>query len=365
MHREIIGGFVLFGIELGREKEVRVVTRVGLVGLGRIGKNIFRILYKREDIQVAAISEISDHKGLEYLLKFDTVLGRFPDEVSIKEGNLYVVGRQIPMISEKDVQQPPWGDLGVDTVIEATSKSRARADLEKHLAAGAKRVISLAPPLDAFDIMAVMGVNDDKLESRHRIVSNASSTVHAVTPVIKILNEAFGIRRAIFTTVHSYTSQHRLADVPAEDMRRGRAAAENIIPQESRSPWMVTELLPELAGRVTGYAMNVPVRNGSVVDLVCWYEKKVTQVAINEVVRTAAATDRWRNVVKYENEPIVSSDISSSAYSTTFDSLATMVQGDRVSKTLSWYDAGYGYAHRAVELISRFAELDRTAKAVA
>lgn len=335
-----------------------MTTRVGLVGLGRIGRNIFRILYKREDIRVAAISEISDPKGLEYLLRFDTVLGRFPDEVSIVEGNLYVVGRQIPMISEKETAQPPWGDLGVHTVIEATSKSRTRAELEKHLAAGAKRVVSLAPPADAFDFMAVMGVNDEKLQSRHRIVSNASSTVHAVTPVLKILNDAFGIRRALFTTVHAYTSQHRLADVPAEDMRRGRAAAENIIPQESRSPRMVAELLPELAGKITGYAMNVPVRNGSVVDLVCWYEKKVTPVAINEVLRTAAATDRWRRVVRYEHEPIVSADVIYSSYSSTFDSLATMVMGDRVSKTLCWYDAGYGYAHRAVELIQRFAELD-------
>ena len=335
-----------------------MATRVGLVGLGRIGKNIFRILYKREDIRVAAISEIADHKGLEYLLRFDTVLGRFPDEIAIKEGNLYVVGRQVPIISEKEQPQPAWGDLGVDTVIEATSKSRTRAELEKHLAAGAKRVISLAPPQDAFDIMAVMGVNDEKLEGRHRIVSNASSTVHAVTPVLKILHEAFGIRRAIFTTVHSYTSQHRLADVPTEDMRRGRAAAENIIPQESRSPKMVAELLPELAGRVSGYAMNVPVRNGSVVDLVCWYEKAVTPVAINEVIRTAAATDRWRSIVKYETEPIVSTDISCSTYSSTFDSLATMVLGGNASKTLSWYDAGYGYAHRAVDLLRRFAELD-------
>jgi glyceraldehyde 3-phosphate dehydrogenase len=335
-----------------------LTTSVGLVGLGRIGRNIFRILYKREDIRVAAISEISDHKGLEYLLRFDTVLGRFPDEVSIKEGNLYVVGRQVPMISEKDTPQPPWGDLGVHTVIEATSKSRTRADLEKHLAAGAKRVISLAPPADAFDLMVVMGVNDDRLDSRQRIVSNASSTVHAVTPVLKILNDAFGVKRAIFTTIHSYTSQHRLADVPAEDMRRGRAAAENIIPQESRSPRMVAELLPELAGKVTGYAMNVPVRNGSVVDLVCWYEKKVTPVAINEVIRTAAATDRWRKVVQYEEEPIVSADVVYSSFSSTFDSLATMVMGEHVSKTLCWYDAGYGYAHRAVELIQRYAELD-------
>jgi len=335
-----------------------LTTSVGLVGLGRIGRNIFRILYKRDDIRVAAISEIADHKGLEYLLRFDTVLGRFPDEVSIKEGNLYTVGRQIPMISEKDTPQPPWGDLGVHTVIEATSKSRTRAELEKHLAAGAKRVLSLAPPADAFDLMVVMGVNDDKLDSRQRIVSNASSTVHAVTPILRILNDAFGVKRALFTTVHSYTSQHRLADVPAEDMRRGRAAAENIIPQESRSPRMVAELLPELAGKVTGYAMNVPVRNGSVVDLVCWYEKKVTPVAINEVVRTAAATDRWRNVVRYEDEPIVSADVIYSSYSSTFDSLATMVMGEHVSKTLCWYDAGYGYAHRAVELIRKYAELD-------
>ena len=342
-----------------------MTTRVGLVGLGRIGRNIFRILYKRDDIRVAAISEIADHKGLEYLLKFDTVLGRFPDEVSIVDGNLYVVGRQIPMVSEKETPQPPWGDLGVHTVIEATSKSRGRADLEKHLAAGAKRVISLAPPLDAFDLMCVMGVNDEKLEAGHRIVSNASSTVHAVTPVLKIPHEAFEVRRAIFTTVHSYTSQHRLADVPAEDMRRGRAAAENIIPQESRSPRMVVDLMPELSGKVTGYAMNVPVRNGSVVDLVCWYGKNVTAVAINEVLRTAAATDRWKNIVKYEDEPIVSTDVSYSTYSSTFDSLATMAMGARLSKTLCWYDAGYGYAHRAADLIGRFAELDAKGEAAA
>ncbi len=328
------------------------------MGLGRIGRNIFRILYKRDDIRIAAISEIADPQALEYLLRFDTVLGRFPDEVSIQEGNLYVVGRQIPMIAEKEQPQPPWGDLGVHTVIEATARTRTRMELERHLEAGAKRVISLAPPRDSFDIMAVMGVNDEKLQSRHRIVSNASSTVHSVTPALKVLHEAFGVRRAIFTTVHSYTSQHHLADVPAEEKRRGRAAAENIIPQQSRSPRMVMELLPQLSGKVTGYAMNVPVRNGSVVDLVCWYEKNVTKTAVNEVIRTAASTDRWKNILKYEVEPIVSSDVAQSSYSSTFDSLATMVLGEKVSKTLSWYDAGYGYAYRAVDLLERFAGLD-------
>lgn len=336
-----------------------MVTNVGLMGFGRIGRNLFRLLYNREDIRIGAISDLADPVGLEYLLRFDTVLGRFPDEVSIKEGNLYVLGRQIPMITGKEQGQVPWGELGVETVLEATSKGRTRKELDAHLAAGAKRVIACAPPLEPPDITVVRGVNDDRLKPEHRIVSNASSTTHCLTPVAKILHEAFGIERALFTTVHSYTSRHRLADVPAEDPRVGRAAAENIIPQESRSPRMVMELLPELAGRVTGFAMAVPVRNGSAVDLVCWHKKKVTPSAVNEVMRTAAAGARWRDVLYFEDDPIVSSDIARSNYSCVFDSLSTMTMAGKVSKTLSWYDSGFGYAHRAVELILRFAELDR------
>lgn len=336
-----------------------MVTTVGLMGFGRIGRNLFRILYGREDIRIGAISDLADPVGLEYLLRFDTVLGRFPDEVSIKERNLYVLGRQIPMITGKEQGQVPWGELGIETVLEATSKGRTRKELEAHLAAGAKRVIACAPPLEPPDITVVRGVNDDRLKAEHRIVSNASSTTHCVTPVAKILHEAFGIERALFTTVHSYTSRHRLADVPAEDPRAGRAAAENIIPQESRSPRMVMELLPELAGKVTGFAMAVPVRNGSAVDLVCWHKKKVTPSAVNEVVRTAAAGARWRDVLYFEDDPIVSSDIARSNYSCVFDSLSTMTMAGKVSKTLSWYDSGFGYAHRAVELVLRFAELDR------
>lgn len=336
-----------------------MVTRVGLFGFGRIGRNLFRILYKRDDIRVAAVSDLAEPAGIEYLLRFDTILGRFPDEVSVREGNIYVAGRQIPVISGKD--QPPvpdWKGLGVDIVFEVTNIGRTRAEAERHLAAGAKRVILLAPPVEKPDATIVMGVNDGELKPEHRIVSNASSTVHCLTPVAKILHEAFGIERAIFTTVHSYTSAHRLADVPMLDKRRGRAAAENIIPQESRSPAMVEELVPELAGRLTGYAMNVPVRNGSVVDLVCWHERKVTPVAINEVIRTAAATARWKSVVRFEQEPIVSSDVACSTWSATFDSLATMTLGEKVSKTLSWYDSGYGYAYRAVELVERFAAME-------
>ncbi len=334
---------------------------IGLMGFGRIGRNLFRILYQSEDIRLAAISDIADHKALEYLLRFDTILGPFPDEVSIREDHLYVAGRQIPMLSEQKPGDVPWGDLGVDVVIEATARKWTRQQLEGHLERGAKRVILCAPPQDPPDITVVMGVNDNQLKPEHRIISNGSCTAHCAAPIVKILNEAFGIRRAFLNTVHAYTNQQRLADVPSEDKRRGRAAAENIIPQKTDAAQMVASLVPELQGRISGESMNVPVPNGSVVDLVCWHDKPVTTVAINEVVRTAASTDHWQEIIDYEDEPIVSSDIIRSPYSTTFDSLATMVMGDHVSKTLAWYDNGWGYAHRVVDLINRFAAMEKEA----
>jgi len=334
---------------------------VGLMGFGRIGRNLFRILYQSKAIRLAAISDIADHKALEYLLRFDTILGQFPDEVSVKEDHLYVAGRQIPMLSEREPGDVPWGDLGVDVVIEATARKWSRQKLEQHLARGAKRVILCAPPQEPPDITVVMGVNDEQLTPAHRIVSNGSCTAHCAAPIIKVLHEAFGIRRAFLSTVHAYTNQQRLADVPSEDKRRGRAAAENIIPQETDAALMVSKLIPEMEGRISGGSMNVPVPNGSVVDLVCWHEKPVTKVAINEVVRTAASTDKWREIIEYEDEPIVSSDIIRSPYSTTFDSLASMVMGDHVSKTLAWYDNGWGYAHRVVDLINRFTEMEKEA----
>ncbi len=334
---------------------------VGIMGFGRIGRNVFRILYKRDDIRIGAVSDLGDAASVEYLLKFDTLFGRFPDEISAREGHLYVVGRQIALLTNQEKgATPPWKELGVDTVVEATARKLTRAELEKHLQAGAKRVILCEPPVDSLDLTVVNGINDHLVRKEHRIVSSASSTVHCVAPLAKILLDAFGIKKLLFTTMHSYTNQHRLADVPAEDMRRGRAAAENIIPQESRSPGMLQELIPELAGKVVGAAMNVPVPNGSAVDLVCWHEKNVTITAINEVVRTAIAA-KWKGIMAYETEPIVSSDIAQSRFSSTFDSRATMTLGENVSKTLSWYDAGWGYAHRAVELLERFYALEREA----
>jgi glyceraldehyde 3-phosphate dehydrogenase len=335
-------------------------TRIGLMGFGRIGRNLFRILYQRDDIRVAAISDVADHKALEYLLRFDTILGPFPDEVSIKEGNLYVLGRQIPMLSEKEPGDVPWGDLGVDIVVEATAQHRVREELERHLEKGARRVILCVPQKSPPDITVVMGVNDDQLKPRHRIVSNGSCTAHCAAPIIKILHEAFGIERAFLSTVHAYTNQQRLADVASEDKRRGRAAAENIIPQETNAAQVVTELIPGLEGRITGASMNVPVPNGSVVDMVCWHHKPVTKVALNEVIRTAAAS-RYKGIVHYVEDPIVSSDVIRSPFSSTFDALATMVQKTNVSKTLAWYDNGWGYSHRVVDLIQKFIAIEKEA----
>jgi len=332
--------------------------RIALMGFGRIGRNLFRILYDRDDIRIAAISDVADHASLEYLLRFDTILGRFPGEVSIREGHLYVVGRQIPMLSAASPADANWGDLGVDVVIEATARPRRRQELQQYLERGARRVILCAPPAEPPDLTVVMGVNDGRLRPEHRIVSNASCTAHCAAPVIKILHEAFGVRQAFLTTVHAFTNQQRLADVPEADKRRGRAAAENIIPQATNSAQVVMELLPELAGRVTGLAMNVPVANGSVVDLVCWHERPVSVTAVNEVLRTAVASPRWAGILEFEDDPIVSSDIVRSPWSGVFDSLATMVLAESMSKTLTWYDNGWGYAHRVVDLIGKFAEME-------
>jgi glyceraldehyde 3-phosphate dehydrogenase len=335
-----------------------MTVRIGLMGFGRIGRDLFRILYNSDDIRVAAISDIADPAALEYVLRYDTILGRFPDEVSIREGNLYVVGRQVPLLSLREPGEVPWAAFGVDYVIEATGRYRSRSEVAQHLERGAKRVILCVPPIDPPDVTVVMGVNDEQLRPEHRIISNGSSTAHCLAPVLKILDDAFGIERAFATTVHAYTNQMRLADVAVADLRRGRAAAENIIPQETNAAQVVMDLLPRLRGRVTGQAMNVPVHNGNVVDLVCWHERPVTVTAINEVVRTAAASSAWKPIVHYEPDPIVSSDIIRSPYSSTFDAQATMVLGERVSKTLAWYDLSWGYVNRVVDLIQRLMVLD-------
>ena len=331
-----------------------MAIRIGIMGFGRIGRNIFRLVYDREDIEVAGIADIADPQALAYLLRFDTVHGRFPETVAVKGEHMYVRGRQIRILTKREPGEVPWKELGVSIVAECTGKYRTRAALEKHLAAGAERVVRTVPPRDAIDAVIVMGVNDHTLAPEHRIVSNASSTAGAVAPVVKILHEAFGIERAMLTTVHAYTNDQRLADVPHTELRRSRAAAENIIPTVTHAPHMITAMLPALEGRLDGMAMNVPVGDGSIADLVLLMSRAVTAEEINAVVRSASES-RYRRILEYTEEPLVSSDVIGSPHSGIFDGLSTQVVGGNLVKALVWFDNGWGYANRVVDLIVRLA----------
>jgi glyceraldehyde 3-phosphate dehydrogenase len=333
--------------------------RIGLMGLGRIGRNLFRILAEREDLEIVAISDKADPATLAYLLRFDTLLGRFEHPVELQDGVLASAGHKVRMLSATEPGAAPWGELGVDVVIEEGKPGRKLEEHARHLEAGAKRVILCVPTAEPAEITAVRGINDAALHREHRLISAGSGTAQAAAPVLKVLADAFGIERAFLTSVHAYADTQRLADVPDDDMRRGRAAAENIIPQVTNAAQVLTELLPGLTGKISALSMNVPVANGSAVDLTCWHEREVSVAAINEAMRTAAASDAFRGVLFYESEPIVSSDVLRSSYSATFDSKATMAMAGRVSKTLSWFDNGWGYAHRVVELLARLHALDQ------
>jgi glyceraldehyde 3-phosphate dehydrogenase len=344
------------------------LPHIGLLGLGRTGRALFRLLSDREDILLAAVSDPADRHALAYLLRFDTDLGRLAAPLALAGDDLEVGGRRVHLLpaaktpASLDAPQAPqdiaWGDLGIDTVIDATGKPRRRAEVERHLAAGARRVILCSPPADAPDITVALGANDGDLRAEHRIVACASPTVHAAAPAVMLLAQEFGIRRAFLTAVEAYGAEQRLADVPDDDARRGRAAAENIIPQHLAAVAVLEGVLPALRGKVTGLGMHVPVPDGSALDLVCWHDRPVTVETVNDVLRAAAAAPRWAGVLEYEEAPIVSSDILRRGFSATFDSLATMVLAGNVSKTLTWFDSAWGYAHRVVDLIRRFQTID-------
>ena len=341
-----------------------MAIRVGIMGFGRIGRNVFRILYPRDDIEVVAIVDIAEPAALEYLLKYDTVHGRFAEPVWVTDDVMYAKGRQIHMLQETAPGDVDWAALGVDIVIEATTKYRTRKILQRHLDRGAQRVILTVPPRDELDALVVMGVNDHTLTPDSRIVSNASCTANALAPICKLLNDAFGIEKGFMTTVHAYTNDQRLADVPHTETRRSRAAAENIIPTTTWSPQAVMQIVPELDGRLDGMALCVPVPDGSSVDLVTLMKRAVTAREVNEVVRSAAAS-RFRNIIEYTDEPIVSSDVIGNSHSAVFDGLSTRVLDDDLLKTITWYDNGWGYATRVVELIARLAGFDRQPAAAA
>jgi glyceraldehyde 3-phosphate dehydrogenase len=328
------------------------MPRIAINGFGRIGRSVFRILAGRPDVEVAAINDLFDIDQLAYLLKYDTVMGVFEKDVQADGDHMVVEGRSILMTAEKDPGKLPWARLGVDVVIESTGKIVTREALSKHLAAGAKRVILTVPAKDDIDAMIVMGVNDDALKPEHRIVSNASCTTNCLAPSAKILDESFGIENGFMTTVHAYTNDQRLADVPHKDLRRARAAAENIIPTTTGAARAVGKILPHLKGKLDGMAMRVPVPDGSVVDLAVRLKATPTATDVNAAVKAAALGPMMR-IVEYSEVPLVSSDIIGNPHSSIFDALSTRTFGDGYLKVLAWYDNEWGYSNRVVDLMDR------------
>jgi len=326
--------------------------RVAINGFGRIGRSVFRILNELGGkVDVVAINDLADNDAMAYLLKHDTVMGRFPDKVEL-DGDLMRTSKQtVKMTAIPDPKQLPWGELGVDIVVEATGIFRTREQIEQHMTAGAEKVILTVPSKDEIDFTAVLGVNEDELKPEHKIVSNASCTTNCLAPVAKIIHENFGIESGVMTTVHAYTNDQRLADVPHSDWRRSRAAAENIIPTTTGAAKAVGKVLPELAGKLDGMAMRVPIPDGSIVDLALVLREETTAEQINEALRDAAKANRLKNILKFSTDPIVSSDIVGDPHSSIFDSPWTKVVDGNFAKVLSWYDNEWGYSNRVVDLM--------------
>jgi len=329
--------------------------RIGINGFGRIGRTVFRILNRQQVIDVAAINDLANDDVLAYLLKYDTVMGPLKDSVSIKNGVLTTSNHSIKMLNEHDPATLPWTELGVDVVIEATGVFRTREQLQAHLDAGAGYVILTVPAKDEIDYTVVIGVNEDRLTSDHKIISNASCTTNCLAPMAKVLNDAFGIEYGVINTIHAYTNDQRLADVPHSDWRRSRAAAENIIPTTTGAARAVGVVLPELKGKLDGIAMRVPVPDGSIVDLNVQLKTDVNADDIRQAVKEASKTDRLNSILQYEDTPIVSSDIIGNPHSSIFDAPFTSVINKRLVKTLNWYDNEWGYSNRVVDLINLLA----------
>ena len=332
--------------------------RVAINGFGRIGRSVFRIINERSDVEVVAINDLSDREALVYLLKYDTVMGRFHDKAELTDDILKTSNHTVTLLSGADPAQLPWDDMGVDIVVEATGAFRQKEQLESHLSAGASRVVLTVPAKDEIDYTVVIGVNDDDLKPEHKIISNASCTTNCLAPMAKILNDAFGIETGVINTIHAYTNDQRLADVPHKDWRRSRAAAENIIPTTTGAARAVGKVLPELKGKLDGIAMRVPVPDGSVVDLVVRLNQDVTEERVKEAVRAASETDKLAPILEYQEEPIVSTDIIGNSHSSIFDAPFTQVIDGSLVKTLNWYDNEWGYSNRIVDLMDILARFD-------
>jgi glyceraldehyde 3-phosphate dehydrogenase len=335
-----------------------MTIRVGINGFGRIGRSVFRILMDRPGFEVVAINDLFENEHLAYLLEFDSVMGPFDRPVAYDDDFLYVGEgpgrRKIAMTAEKDPAAIPWGKLGADLVVESTGVFRKKAKIERHLAGGAKKVLLTVPAEDEIDGMFVIGVNEQSLRPEHKIVSNASCTTNCLSPIARILDDAFGIEEGFVSTVHAYTNDQRLADVPHKDLRRSRAAVNNIIPTSTGAARAVGKVLPKLKGKLDGVALRVPVPDGSIVDFACRLAAKPDAEAVNAAVR-AAAEGPLAKIVQYSTRPLVSTDIIGNPHSSIFDARSTQAEGDGWARVVAWYDNEWGYSNRVADLLERLA----------
>jgi glyceraldehyde 3-phosphate dehydrogenase len=330
-------------------------TKVGINGFGRIGRNLFRAAFERQvDLDFVAVNDITDARTLAHLLKYDSTLGPFPGTVEAGDDFITVEGKQIKVLAERDPEKLPWADLGVSVVVESTGIFTDREGASKHLAAGADKVVISAPAKNP-DATVVLGVNFDEAydPGAHRIISNASCTTNCLAPVAKILNDEIGIVHGLMTTIHAYTADQRLQDMPHSDLRRARAAAINLIPTSTGAAKAIGLVVPELDGKLNGTAVRAPVATGSVVDLVCELSRKTTVEEVNGLFERACDNGRYEGIIRYTDDPIVSTDINKSPYSAVFDAQLTMVTDGSLVKLVAWYDNEWGYSCRLVELTEK------------
>jgi glyceraldehyde 3-phosphate dehydrogenase len=326
-----------------------MAIKVAINGFGRIGRNVYRHAFEDNSIEFVGVNDLTSPDVLAHLLKYDSVHGRFPGSVTVTEGGLRIGDKMLRVFSEKDPSKLPWRDLGVDVVIESTGFFTARADAGKHIDAGASKVLISAPSKDP-DIMIVMGVNEgDYNKDSHHVVSTASCMTNCLAPVAKVIDDAFGIRKGLMTTIHAYTNDQRILDLPHKDLRRARAAAVSMIPTTTGAAKAVAKVLPAVEGKLDGMAIRVPVSDGSVVDLTLELEKDTTVEAINAAMKDAA-NGPLKGILEYTEDPIVSVDVIGNPHSSVFDSLATMAIGGNMFKVLSWYDNEFGYSCRMVDM---------------
>ncbi len=334
-----------------------MAVKVGINGFGRIGRQALRAIMPRKNLEVVAVNDITDAKTLGHLLKYDSVTGPYKGKVEAKESSIIVDGREIKVLAVKEPNELPWKDLGVSLVIESTGKFTDMEKAGKHLQAGAKKVVISAPAKGKVDATIVIGVNDKTLKPEHKIISNASCTTNCLAPVVKVLHETFGIKRGLMTTIHAYTNDQKILDLPHSDLRRARAAATNIIPTTTGAARAVGEVIPALKGRLNGTSLRVPVTDGSIVDLVAEMAKGgVTIPAVNEAMKKAAAGP-LKGILQYTEELLVSSDVVGNPHSAVFDAQSTMVLDDDLVKVFAWYDNEWAYSMRLADLLEILAKM--------